>query len=45
LGWLISKGRSLELKNAAITARQLHNSWSAKYPDVIKKQMSLFDLE
>lgn len=45
LGWLISKGGSLELRNAATTARQIYNTWAANHRDVIKKQMSLFDME
>ncbi|MDO9046282.1 MAG: DUF1156 domain-containing protein [Methylobacter sp.] len=45
LDWLIRKGGSMELRNAATTARQLHNSWVAKHPDVMQKQLSLFDLE
>jgi len=45
LGWLVRKGGSLELKNAATTAQQLYNNWAAQHQDVIKKQMSLFDME
>lgn len=45
LEWLIRKGGSMELRNAATTARQLHNGWAAKHQDVIQKQLSLFDLE
>ncbi len=45
LGWLINKGGSLELRNAATTARQIYNTWAANHRDVIKKQMSLFDME
>ena len=45
IGWLINKGGSLELRNAATTARQLYNTWASQHQDVIKKQMSLFDLE
>lgn len=45
LGWLVSKGGNLELRNAAITARQLYNNWAAQHPTVIQKQMTLFDLE
>ncbi len=45
LGWLVRKGGSLELRNAATTAQQLYNNWAAQHQDVIKKQMSLFDLE
>jgi hypothetical protein len=45
LEWLIRKGGSMELRNAATTARQLHNNWAPKHQDVIQKQLSLFDLE
>jgi putative DNA methylase len=45
LGWLVRKGGSLELRNAATTAHQLYNKWAAQHPDVIQKQMTLFDLE
>lgn len=45
LGWLVNKGGSLELRNAAITARQLYNNWAAQHQAVIQKQMSLFDME
>jgi len=45
LGWLVHKGGNSELRNAATTARQLHNNWAAQHQDVIKKQMSLFDME
>ncbi len=45
LDWLIRKGGSIELRNAATTARQLHNNWSTKHQDVMQKQLSLFDLE
>ncbi|WNB74597.1 DUF1156 domain-containing protein [Methylomonas koyamae] len=45
LGWLVTKGGSLELRNAAITARQLYNNWAAQHQAVIQKQMSLFDME
>nr|WP_269144532.1 DUF1156 domain-containing protein [Methylicorpusculum oleiharenae] len=45
LGWLVTKGGSLELRNAAITARQLYNNWAAQHQAVIQKQMSLFDMD
>jgi len=45
LGWLVNKGGNIELRNAAITARQLYNNWAAQHPTVIQKQMTLFDLE
>lgn len=45
LGWLVTKGGGLELRNAAITARQLYNNWAAQHQAVIQKQMSLFDME
>lgn len=45
LGWLVTKGGSLELRTAAITARQLYNNWAAQHQAVIQKQMSLFDME
>lgn len=45
LGWLVNKGGNIELRNAAITARQLYNNWAAQHPAVIQKQMTLFDLE
>ena len=45
LNWISNKGGSLELRNAAIIARQLYNNWAAMHPDVVQKQMSLFDME
>ncbi len=45
LNWISNKGGSLELRNAATIARQLYNNWAAMHPDVIQKQMSLFDME
>lgn len=45
LNWLINKGGSIELKNAATIAGQLYNNWAAQNPTVIQKQLSLFDLE
>lgn len=45
LNWLINKGGSIELRNAATIAGQLYNNWAAQNPTVIQKQLSLFDLE
>lgn len=45
LSWLSHHGGSLELRNAATTARQLYTNWSVKHQAVIQKQLSLFDLE
>lgn len=45
LSWLSHHGGSIELRNAATTARQLYTNWSAKHQAVIQKQLSLFDLE
>ena len=45
LGWLVSKGGNLDLRNAATTARQLYNTWAAQHKDVVQKQLSLFDME
>ncbi len=45
LVWLVNKGGSSELRNAATIAHQIYNTWAAQHPDVIQKQMTLFDLE
>ncbi|MEQ1620579.1 MAG: DUF1156 domain-containing protein [Methylococcales bacterium] len=45
LSWLTHKGGNSELRNAATTARQLYNNWAALHQEVIKKQMTLFDME
>ncbi|MCC1497955.1 hypothetical protein [Alcanivorax sp. 1008] len=43
--WLINNGGSKELRNAAITARQLYNKWAADNQQVVQKQLAMFDLE
>ena len=45
LNWLMSHGGSSEIHQAAMTARQLYNNWSASHQQVIQKQFALFDLE
>lgn len=45
LSWLGMHGPTSEFKNASHTARQLFNSWAVTNQALMKKQLSLFDLE
>lgn len=45
LSWLMNNSGVKETRQAAITARQLYNNWSASHQAVVQKQFSLFDLE
>ena len=45
LNWLMSHGGSSETRQAAMTARQLYNNWSASHQKVVQQQFALFDLE
>jgi adenine-specific DNA methylase len=45
LNWLIHHSGSSQLSTAATTAQQLYNNWASQHPSVLKKQLSLFDLE
>lgn len=45
LNWLLNHGASKEIRQAAMTARQLYTNWSAGHQQVVQKQLALFDLE
>jgi len=45
LTWLTSKGKDSEMRQAAMMASQLYNSWAAKHKAVVEQQLKLFDLE
>lgn len=44
LNWLINKGGNSEMRQAAITAKQLYTVWAANNQQVIQQQLALFDL-
>ena len=45
LAWISNNGGSSENRQAAITARQLYNNWSASHQQILQKQFTLFDME
>lgn len=45
LNWWVANGGSSEMRNAAITARQLYNTWAANNQQVVQQQIALFDME
>jgi len=42
--WVANTG-SAEIQNAAITARQLYNTWAADNQPILQQQFALFDME
>lgn len=45
LSWWAANGGSSEMRNAAITARQLYNTWAANNQQIVQQQFALFDME
>lgn len=45
LNWWVANAGSSDMRNAAITARQLYNTWAANNQQVVQQQFALFDME
>ncbi len=45
LQWLCSHGADKEMRQNAITAKQLYSSWAASNQQIVKAQLALFDME
>lgn len=45
LNWWVANGGSSDMRNAAITARQLYNTWAANNQQIVQQQFALFDME
>jgi putative DNA methylase len=45
LQWLCGHGADKEMRQNAMTARQLYSTWSANNQQIVKAQLALFDME
>ena len=45
LQWLCSHGADKEMRQSAMTAKQLYSTWAANNQQIVKAQLALFDME